>query len=74
MNKARRLLLVLMVLVVFLVVSAFVLENQQKISLSFLGRGTAQLSVSVFIILALIVGMLVGPLIELLVRRRRRVG
>lgn len=74
MLKAGQVLLVLIVLAVFLVVLAFVLENQQGISLSFLGLGTVQLPVSVFIMLALIVGMLVGPLISLLVRRICRLG
>lgn len=74
MLKAKRFLLVLMVVVVFLVVLAFVLGNLQETSLSFLGIGSAQLPVSVFVVLALIVGMLVGPLIALLVRRSRCLG
>jgi uncharacterized integral membrane protein len=72
MLKASRGLLVLMVVFVFVVVLAFVLDNQQEVSLSFLGLGTAQLPVSVFIVLAVLVGMLAGPLIALLVRFKRR--
>lgn len=72
MLKAKRVLLILIVVVAGLAVLAFVLENQQGIALSFLGLNSVQLPVSVFVVLALIVGMLVGPLIGLLVRRNHR--
>ncbi len=72
MLKAKRVLLILIVVVVGFAVLAFVLENQQGIALSFLGQNSVQLPVSVFVVLALIVGMLVGPLIGLLVRRNHR--
>lgn len=72
MLKAKRILLILIVVLVGLAVLAFVLENQQGIALSFLGLNSVQLPVSVFVVLALIVGMLVGPLIGLLVRRNHR--
>lgn len=71
MRGVKRVVVVLTVLVVALVVLAFVLENQQDVSLSFLGLATAQLPVSVFVIVALIVGMLVGPILGLLMRKRR---
>ncbi|AOE78406.1 lipopolysaccharide assembly protein LapA domain-containing protein [Pseudomonas lurida] len=71
MRGVKRVVVVLTVLVVALVVLAFVLENQQDVSLSFLGLATAQLPVSVFVVVALIVGMLVGPILGLLMRKRR---
>jgi len=71
MRGVKRVVVVLTVLVVALVVLAFVLENQQDVSLSFLGLATAQLPVSVFVVMALIVGMLVGPILGLLMRKRR---
>ncbi|WLG30233.1 lipopolysaccharide assembly protein LapA domain-containing protein [Pseudomonas lurida] len=71
MRGVKRVVVVLTVLVVALVVLAFVLENQQNVSLSFLGLATGQLPVSVFVIVALIVGMLVGPILGLLMRKRR---
>lgn len=70
MRGVKRVVVVLTVLVVALVVLAFVLENQQDVSLSFLGLATAQLPVSVFVVVALIVGMLVGPILGLLMRKR----
>ncbi|WP_330565265.1 LapA family protein [Pseudomonas yamanorum] len=71
MRGFKRVAVVLMVLIVALVVVAFVLENQQGVSLSFLGLTTGQMPVSVFVVLALIVGMLLGPLLRGLVLRRR---
>ncbi|NVZ86808.1 LapA family protein [Pseudomonas yamanorum] len=71
MRGVKRVAVVLMVLIVALVVVAFVLENQQGVSLSFLGLATGQLPVSVYMVLALMVGMLLGPLMGVLVRRRR---
>lgn len=64
----RRLVTVLSVLVVVLVVLCFVLENQQGVSLSFLGLATAQLPVSVLVVVAFIVGMLLGPLLGIVAR------
>ncbi|WP_312491811.1 lipopolysaccharide assembly protein LapA domain-containing protein [Pseudomonas cremoris] len=71
MHGVKRVVTVLTVLVVALAVLVFVLENQQDVSLSFLGFGTGQVPVSVFLLMALVVGMLVGPLLMVLVRYRR---
>ncbi len=72
MLKAKRILLTLIVAIVTLAILAFVLENQNGVTLSFLGLSTAQLPVSVFVVLALIAGMLIGPLFGLLTRRNHR--
>lgn len=71
MRGVERVVVVLTAMVVALMVLAFVLENQQNVSVSFLGLATSQLPVSVFVVVALIVGMLVGPLLGLLLRMRR---
>lgn len=71
MRGIKRAVVLLTVLVVALVVIAFVLENQQGVSLSFLGLATGQMPVSVFVTVALIAGMLIGPLLGILVRSRR---
>ena len=71
MRGVKRVVLVLSVLIVALVVLGFVLENQQGMALSFLGLETARMPVSVFVVVALIVGMLVGPFLGVLVRGRR---
>ena len=72
MRGVKRVALVLIVLIVALAILAFVLENQQDVALAFLGWSTPELPVSVFVTLALIVGMLVGPFLSLLVRRKAR--
>lgn len=72
MRGAKRFLLILVVLVVGLVILAFVLENQQGVTLSFLGWRSAQLPVAMFVALALLVGMLIGPLFGRLSRRAGR--
>lgn len=72
MRGVKRVALVLIVLIAALAILAFVLENQQDVALAFLGWSTPQLPVSVFVTLALIVGMLVGPFLSLLVRRKNR--
>lgn len=69
MRGVRRVVLVMVLLVVVLGVLAFVLENQQAVSLLFLGWPTPQIPVSVFMLLALITGLLVSPVLGLLVRR-----
>lgn len=70
MRGVKRVVVVLVTLIVVLVVLAFVLENQQGVSLTFLGLATGQMPVSVFVVVSLIVGMLVGPLLGVLFRNR----
>ena len=72
MRGVKRVALVLIVLIAALAILAFVLENQQDVALAFLGWSTPELPVSVFVTLALIVGMLVGPVLSLLIRSKKR--
>ena len=71
MRGLGRFVLILTVLIILFSVGEFVLENQQRVVLSFLGWGTLPLPVSVFIILSLIMGMFIGPLLGVLVGKRR---
>lgn len=71
MRGVKRVVAVLIAVLAALVVLAFVLENQQSVALTFLGWSTAQMPVAVFVVVALIVGMLIGPVLGLLVRSRR---
>ncbi|QJI28186.1 LapA family protein [Pseudomonas sp. ADAK18] len=70
MRGAKRVALVLIVLVVVLAILAFILENQQGVALSFFGWATAQMPVSVFITFSLILGMVIGPVLGVLFRRK----
>lgn len=67
MLRARRFLAVVSVLFFALGVVFFVLENQQGATLSFFGWSTVELPVSVFTTLALVVGMIIGPMLGLVV-------
>ncbi|KHK65787.1 lipopolysaccharide assembly protein LapA domain-containing protein [Pseudomonas frederiksbergensis] len=69
MRNLKRVLLAVIVLLVILAVLAFVLENQQQVSLLFLGWAGPQLPVSVIAVAALLVGMLMGPLLGWLLLR-----
>lgn len=71
MRGVKRFVVVLVVVLAALAVLAFVLENQQGVALSFLGWSTAQMPVAVFVVVALIVGMLIGPVLGLFFRSRR---
>ncbi|QHF52070.1 MULTISPECIES: lipopolysaccharide assembly protein LapA domain-containing protein [Pseudomonas] len=63
MRNLKRVLLGALVLLLVLVILAFVLENQQSVSLLFLGWSMPRLPVSMLVVLALLVGMLVGPVL-----------
>lgn len=72
MRNLKRILIALLVLMVILAVLVFVLENQQQVSLLFLGWAGPQLPVSVITVAALLIGMLIGPLLGWLLRRNAR--
>lgn len=61
MNNLKRILISVLILMLVLAILAFVLENQQSVSLLFLGWAGPQLPVSVVTVGALLVGMLIGP-------------
>ncbi|MGE1175760.1 MULTISPECIES: lipopolysaccharide assembly protein LapA domain-containing protein [Pseudomonas] len=72
MRNLKRMLLGVFILLLMLVILAFVLENQQSISLMFLGWVGPQLPVSLVMVLALLVGMLVGPILGWFLGRSSR--
>ncbi|WP_130909454.1 lipopolysaccharide assembly protein LapA domain-containing protein [Pseudomonas sp. Sample_9] len=74
MRNLKRMLLGVFILLMVLVVLAFVLENQQSVSLLFFGFSGPQLPVSVVAVLALLVGMLIGPVLGWFLGRASRVS
>ncbi|WP_339504605.1 lipopolysaccharide assembly protein LapA domain-containing protein [Pseudomonas sp. ABY48] len=72
MRNFKRLALVVLALLVASAIVLFVLENNQPVALLFLGWSAPQLPVSVFVILALLAGMMAGPLLAWFVGARRR--
>ncbi|KAB0498504.1 lipopolysaccharide assembly protein LapA domain-containing protein [Pseudomonas moorei] len=69
MTNIKRILIGSFVLLLVLATLVFVLENQQSVSLLFLGWGAPHLPVSVIALVALLAGMVIGPLIRLLFLR-----
>lgn len=63
MRNLKRILLGVFILLLMLIILAFVLENQQAVSLLFLGWSGPQLPVSLVVVLALLIGMLIGPVL-----------
>ncbi|MHA3737411.1 LapA family protein [Pseudomonas sp. Eth.TT006] len=74
MRNLKRVLVGIFILLLTLAILAFVLENQQTVSLLFLGWTGPQLPVSVITVLALLAGMLIGPLLSWLLGRWSRVS
>ncbi|WP_130908549.1 MULTISPECIES: LapA family protein [unclassified Pseudomonas] len=72
MRNLKRILLAVFILLLVLAILAFVLENQQSVSLLFLGWAGPQLPVSLVIVLALLIGMVIGPVISWILGRVSR--
>ncbi|WP_028620529.1 lipopolysaccharide assembly protein LapA domain-containing protein [Pseudomonas sp. Ant30-3] len=70
MHKFKRVALAVFVLFLILMVVAFTLENRQPASLVFLGWSTVQMPIAAYVILALLVGMVVGPMVAWLLGRK----
>ncbi|WP_207865510.1 MULTISPECIES: LapA family protein [Pseudomonas] len=73
MRNFKRLFLGIFILLLVLVILAFVLENQQSVSLLFLGWSGPALPVSLIVVTALLVGMLIGPILGWLLGRSSRI-
>lgn len=78
MRNFKRALLGVFILLLVLAILAFILENQQSVSLMFLGWAGPQLPVSLVVVLALLIGVVVGPVLGWLLgrssRARRKAG
>lgn len=72
MRNLSRSMLAVTGLLLVLVILTFMLENQQPVSLQFLGWAAPQLPVSVVVVIALLIGMLAGPLLRLFLGRQSR--
>jgi uncharacterized integral membrane protein len=62
----------LLLLLVVAAILIFILENQQVVSVTFLGFTCQQLPVSALLVIALLVGLVLGPAMGLLVVWRHR--
>ncbi|NER59511.1 DUF1049 domain-containing protein [Pseudomonas sp. MAFF212428] len=72
MRNLKRVLLALVVLAVAAVVLLFVLENQQSVALVLFGWAAPALPLSVVVLVALVAGLLVGPLMGVYIGLRAK--
>ncbi|MCE0916200.1 MULTISPECIES: lipopolysaccharide assembly protein LapA domain-containing protein [unclassified Pseudomonas] len=63
MRNLKRALVVLFVLLLAAVVLFFVLENQQSVSLVLFGWSAPSVPVAVLVLVALVIGLAVGPML-----------
>ncbi|WP_208101659.1 lipopolysaccharide assembly protein LapA domain-containing protein [Pseudomonas koreensis] len=73
-HRVKRFILVLLLLVAVVATLMFSLENQQPVSLTFLGWSTPPWAVSMYVLTALLVGLAIGPLLSLMLYRRHKAG
>jgi uncharacterized integral membrane protein len=66
-----RIIFILLVLLVALTILTFVLENQQVVTLSLFGWSAPLLPISALILLSSLFGMVVGPMLRFVIRRKR---
>ncbi len=71
MGKLKRIAALAFMFLIVSFVIVFVLENSGQIALVFLGWTTPQLSVSMYIVSALVVGMIIGFMLSWLARIRK---
>lgn len=72
MRVLKRVLLVAIALLIVLAVTVFMLENRQTVALTFMGWSAPEISVAVPVVLALLLGMLIGPVFAWIASLRTR--
>ena len=72
MRNFRKVLLAVFGLLIVLALLTFVLENQQSVSLVFFGWVGPEFPVSLVLVIALLTGMLLGPIVGWIMGRRMR--
>lgn len=72
MRNVKRLIFFVLVLLIIAATVVFMLENQQHVSLVFFGWAAPQLSIAVPVILALLLGMMIGPVLAWISGLRRK--
>ncbi|AZE50221.1 hypothetical protein C4K04_4562 [Pseudomonas chlororaphis] len=72
MRILRCVLLAIVFLVFALSILVFVLENQEAVVLSFLGRSVSAFPVSIYIVFSLLIGMFFGPLLRVVLKGGRK--
>ena len=71
MRIFKRILLIAVALIIVAVTVVFMLENRQTVALTFMGWSAPEISVAVPVVLALLLGMLIGPVFAWFASLRR---
>ena len=72
MHRVKKSVLGLVVLMAVVIILVFSLENQQTVSLKFLGWSTPQWALSIYVTAALLLGLAFGPLLSFFFSRRNK--
>lgn len=72
MGNVKRMVFSIFTLLVLFATIVFMLENRQAVPLVFFGWSLPELSVSVLLVLALLMGMAIGPFLALILTRKKR--
>jgi uncharacterized integral membrane protein len=73
MRNLKRVSLAVFLLMLALAILVFILENQQSVALQYLGWAGPRLPMSAITLIALLIGMLIGPCISWLLGQSSRV-
>jgi putative membrane protein len=72
MRILKRIFLIVVALIVVAVTMVFMLQNRQTVALTVMGWSTPEISVAVLIVLALLLGMLIGPVFAWIASLRKK--
>jgi uncharacterized integral membrane protein len=72
-NSLKRMLRLLFASLLILAVVIFMLENEQSVIINVFGWSSSALPLSIFIVVALLIGMIIGPMLGVIVRRRHKI-
>lgn len=72
MRNVKRLIFFIVVLLIVVATVVFTLENQQAVTLVLFGWSAPELSLAIPVILALLLGMVIGPVLTLIARLRKK--
>ncbi|MES2868406.1 MAG: lipopolysaccharide assembly protein LapA domain-containing protein [Pseudomonadota bacterium] len=71
MRNFKRVVLAVFAIIVLFGIVVFTLENQQSMSLVFLGWRSPELPASLYFVAALLIGMAIGPVMGFVAYRRK---
>lgn len=72
MRNVKRLIFFIVVLLIVVATVVFTLENQQAVTLVLFGWSAPELSLAIPVILALLLGMVIGPVLTSIARLRKK--